>query len=253
MTAPDRTGGLPDLRSLLEEVRSGAMAVDQALSFLPLLQIREVENFGRLDLGRAARKGVPEVIFSPGKSDEAFLAIVQAFVREAGVALAARVTPARAAVVERAMAELPVADGPAATVCTYREQAGTLVVAAAGYAPPSGQGVVGIISAGTADVPVAEESRDGGRAHGLPRDPRLRRGRGGRAPPSGALAGMVAEGAEVLVVAAGMEGALPSVVAGLVDIPVIGLPTSTGYGMGGAGHCRACCPYCRPARRGWWP
>ncbi len=235
MTAPDRTGGLPDLRSLLEEVRSGAMAVDQALSFLPLLQIREVENFARLDLGRAARKGVPEVIFSPGKSDEAFLAIVQAFVREAGVALAARVTPARAAVVERAMAELPVADGPAATVCTYREQAGTLVVAAAGYAPPSGQGVVGIISAGTADVPVAEEAGMVAAHMGCHVIRAFDVGVAGVHRLLEPLAGMVAEGAEVLVVAAGMEGALPSVVAGLVDIPVIGLPTSTGYGMGGAG------------------
>lgn len=235
MTAPDRAGGVSDVRSLLEKVCSGAMSVDQALSSLPLLQIRQLEDFARLDLGRAARKGVPEVIFSPGKSDEAFLAIVQVFVRESGVALAARVTPARAALVKRTTAELPATDGPAAAVCSYHEQAGTLVVASAGYIPPSGQGVVGIISAGTADVPVAEEAGMVAAHMGC----RVLRaydvGVAGVHRLLEPLAGMIAEGAEVLVVAAGMEGALPSVVAGLVDIPVIGLPTSTGYGMGGAG------------------
>lgn len=235
MTAEDRSAALPDVRSLLERVRSGDVSVDQALSFLPLLQISQLEDFARLDLGRAARKGVPEVIFSPGKSDEAFVAIVQAFLRDGGVALAARVTADRAALVERTVTVQPASDGPATAVCTYHEQACTLVVAAADYVPPSGQGVVGIISAGTADVPAAEEAGMVAAHMGC----RVLRaydvGVAGVHRLLEPLAGMVIEGAAVLVVAAGMEGALPSVVAGLVDIPVIGLPTSTGYGMGGDG------------------
>jgi len=235
MSMPGRTGGFSDVRSLLEGVRTGAMSVDQALSLFPLLQIHQLDDFARLDLGRATRKGVPEVIFSPGKSDEAFVAIVQAFVGDGGVALAARVTPARAALVERALGGAPVAENPTAAVCTYHEQAGTLVAAAAGYVPPSGRGVVGIISAGTADVSAAEEAGMVAthmgcrvlRAHDV--------GVAGVHRLLEPLADMVAEGGQVLGVAAGLEGALPSVVAGLVDIPVIGLPTSTGYGMGGAG------------------
>lgn len=230
----NRTPGLPNVRSLLEEVRSGSVSVDQALSSLSLLQIRQVGDFARLDLGRAARKGVPEVIFSPGKSDETFVAIVEAFVRDGGVALAARVTPPRAALVERAVAGWHSAEETAA-VCTYDEAAGTLVVEAPGYIPPAAGGVVGIISAGTADVPAAQEAGMVAEHMGC----RVLRaydvGVAGVHRLLEPLAAMIADGAEVLVVAAGMEGALPSVVAGLVDIPVIGLPTSTGYGMGGAG------------------
>lgn len=232
--APDAQS-LPDVRSLLEQVSAGQMSVEKAVSALPLLQIARLGDYARLDLGRAERKGVPEVIFSPGKSDSVFAGIVAAMVREKGLALAARVTRERWLMLQEVMSASPAPDWAEGTGVTYREGAGTLEVTAAGYCPPTGLGLVGVISAGTADVPVAEEAVMVATHMGC----RVARvydvGVAGVHRLLEPLAQLLRDGADVLIVAAGMEGALPSLVAGLVDLPVIGLPTSTGYGLGGDG------------------
>jgi hypothetical protein len=172
-------------------------------------------GFARLDLDRLRRRGIPEVIFGSGKT-AAQLAAIVARMNEAGQnAFATRVTPEQAEAVRR---EIPDA--------VYEPVSRTLTRDVAPL--PRLRGKVAILCAGTADIPVAEEAavtaaRMGARVErvydvGVAGLHRLLR----RLP--------VFADARAVIVVAGMEGALPSVVAGLIDKPVIAVPTSVGYG-----------------------
>jgi hypothetical protein len=172
-------------------------------------------GFARLDLDRLRRRGIPEVIFGSGKT-AAQLAAILARLNEAGQnAFATRVTPEQAEAVQR---EIPNA--------VYEPVSRTLTRDVAPL--PRLRGKVAILCAGTADIPVAEEAavtaaRMGARVErvydvGVAGLHRLLR----RLP--------VFADARAVIVVAGMEGALPSVVAGLIDKPVIAVPTSVGYG-----------------------
>ncbi len=116
-----------------------------------------------------------------------------------------------------------------------REPARAAAIYRRGFVPPRTGGRVGLISAGTSDIPCAEEARLIAEAMGCVVVPVYDVGVAGLHRLFQPLQSMLAEGVDVIIVAAGMDGALPSVVSGLVDVPVIGLPTSIGYGLGGGG------------------
>jgi len=214
------------LRDLLAAVAAGRCPVDDAAARIQSLGVSEVGDYARLDLGRGHRKGVPEVVYARGKSVEQLVEIVTAFVRATGRALCSKVSAEQAEAVRSAGVGRVQYDG----------RSGVLVVGAEGYRPPEERGVVGIVAAGTSDVPAAEEAAAVCREMGVRVVAEYDVGVAGLHRLAGPLRRIVDEGAAAVIVAAGMEGALPSVVAGLVDVPVIGLPTSTGYGMGGGGE-----------------
>ncbi len=182
----------------------------------------------RLDLSRQARTGIPEVVLAEHKTDDQVRVALVRLATANGRALAARCRPGTMA----ALADT-LADGWAVSIDTV---ARTVAIANPGHCQARGGGRIAIIAAGTSDLPVASEARvmasemdchvvainDVGVA-GLHR----------LVIP---LERVMIDGCHVIVVAAGMDGALPSVVAGLVDVPVIGLPTSIGYGHGGHGE-----------------
>jgi NCAIR mutase (PurE)-related protein len=118
---------------------------------------------------------------------------------------------------------------------SYDPSAGVLSAHAPKYRPPEPGGCVGLLTAGTSDIPVAEEAALVISHMGCRIERGYDTGVAGVHRLLEPLKRMIESGADVLVVVAGMEGALPSVVAGLVDLPVIGVPTSTGYGLGGDG------------------
>jgi NCAIR mutase (PurE)-related protein len=216
-----------DLRGLLESLVAGESGLDDVLEKLRLLQVSHLGEFARLDLYRDVRKGVPEVIFAPRKSDEQLEAIVTRFVEARGLALASRLESDRA---EKLRAALD-----SALEFEYEPFAGTLAVRTAQYRFPEIKGCVGLLTAGTSDIPIAEEAALVVRHMGVRTERAYDVGVAGVHRLLEPLTRIIEAKADALVVAAGMEGALPSVVAGLVDIPVIGLPTSTGYGVGGDG------------------
>ena len=178
------------------------------------------ENYAKLDLAREARTGIPEVILAEGKLDLHLDAIVKEFLERKGRALVSRLDPAR----------LHLFDGIAADKRWSPEA--KLLALGPRVAPQGGR--VLVLAAGTADVPVAEEARMVAEEIGCET----------RFAYDVGVAGLHrlfpeldhAEWADVVIVAAGREGALATVVAGLVDRPVIGLPVSTGYGAGGKGE-----------------
>lgn len=228
MTRHRHWGDGRGVREILEAVSSGSLPVSEALDMLPLLQVAQLEQFARLDVGRAARKGVPEVIYAPGKTDSALEAIARTFVVEAGVALVSRLTAPRAGLLREALA----AD---AAAISYDPSSGIFEAAAAGYEPPRDRGTVGVLTAGTSDIGVAEEASLVARHMGCRVLPAYDVGVAGIHRLLEPLTEMLQAGVAAIVVVAGMEGALPSIVAGLVDVPVIGVPKSGGYGVGGDG------------------
>ncbi len=207
----------PDkLRALLDDVARGKASVEDAVEALKLLPFREIEGVATVDHHRHLRVGVPEVVFGLGKTAEEIAAIVAELAGTGANVLATRVDAVKAAAVLGAV--------PAAR---YHERARCVTVEQQPFVD-RGRGQIVVVTAGTSDLTVAEEALLTLRLYGhraeLVNDV-------GVAGVHRTLARLPAlRAATVLLVVAGMEGALPSLVAGLVDRPVIAVPTSIGYG-----------------------
>lgn len=182
----------------------------------------------RIDTTRRARTGAPEVIYGKGKSADQIEAAIRRLVAAEGRALAARVDRAQA----EAVRELLAAEGLA---ISYDTSGRVLLAQVEGTCPPAGGGRVGIITAGSSDRPQALEADailgEMGCETMLVHD----MGVAGLHRLVQPLRQMIGFDPDALIVAAGMDGVLPSVVSGLVSLPIIALPTSTGYGFGGEG------------------
>ncbi len=178
------------------------------------------------DAGRERRKGTPEVIFGEKKETSQIIAMAQGLLTGTGRAIISRLQPEAVVPVQLAFQE-----------CTVhvREAARTMVIYSPAYTKVLTGGYVGVISAGTSDIPVAEEAALVAEEMGCRVTCIYDVGVAGLHRLLRPLRDLLAEDVDVIIVAAGMDGALPSVVAGLVPVPVIGLPTSIGYGLGGKG------------------
>jgi hypothetical protein len=202
------------LRELLEEVRAGHVAPDDAIERLRGLPFEDM-GFAKIDHHRALRKGFPEVIFAQGKTPAQVEAIFSHMRERGSNVLATRCSPDA---VRAVLASQPDA--------VHNEDGRTVHLVQHAVARPAGY--VALLSAGTSDIPVAQEAAVTCEVMGLET----------RVVHDVGVAGIhrlfeqrhIIEGARALIVCAGMEGALPSVVAGLADVPVIAVPTSVGYG-----------------------
>jgi hypothetical protein len=181
----------------------------------------------RLDVDRAARKGVPEIVLAESKSDSQLVAIARAFVERTGYVIISRARPGQIELLRAALPECAL---------DARELARAAALHAPGYQRPQTGGHVGVLTAGAGDAPVAEEARLVAEEMGCHVTPVYDVGVAGIHRLFGPLTALFEEGVDALVVCAGMDGALPSVVAGLAPVPVIGCPTSIGYGAGGKGR-----------------
>ncbi|HLV81696.1 MAG TPA: nickel pincer cofactor biosynthesis protein LarB [Chthonomonadaceae bacterium] len=206
------------LREILESVQAGAMPVDEALSALRSLPFEDL-GFAKLDHHRPLRNGFPEVVYCPGKATEHILAIVERLAARSRKVLASRATPEVAAAVQQAFPQ-----------AVYHEMARMLVIPGTEASSPESvvRGTVLVVSAGTADLPVAEEAVITASEMGSPVERLYDVGVAGIHRLLAHQEQLFA--ANVVIVVAGMEGALASVVGGLVSRPVIAVPTSVGYG-----------------------
>jgi NCAIR mutase (PurE)-related protein len=204
------------LHDLLKAVAQGETSPEAALGKLKHLAYEPVSEFAKIDHHRALRTGFPEVIWGPGKTPDQIAQIMEVMRHHNPVVMATRIEPEVYTTLQAKVKGLRYYD--LARICAI--------------APPTIEpkypGAIAILSAGTADLPVAEEAAVTGELSGF-RVQRLW---------DVGVAGIhrllnnrhVIDSASVLIVVAGMEGALPSVVAGLADCPVIAVPTSIGYG-----------------------
>ena len=208
------------LKKMLQQVRSGKIGVEKALEQLRMLPVDDL-GFASVDTHRALRRGFPEVIYGPGKTAPQIVEIVRSLGRAGQTVLVTRVGP-----------EICEAVRQAEPKAEYHEMARAVVVRKGRRR--SGRSGVVVVTAGTADIPVAEEAALTAELMGQ-RVTRVR---------DVGVAGIhrlvihrqTLADARVIVAVAGMEGALPSVIAGLTDCPIIGVPTSTGYGAGAGGY-----------------
>ncbi len=208
------------IRRLLERVRQGELAVEAALDELRLAPLTEL-GFATLDLHRAVRRGFPEVVYGPGKTPGEIAEIAGRLV-EAG----------QPVLITRVEAEVlaPVREIAPHAVHHARARAITISGPQAGAGRPG----ITVISAGTSDRAVAEEAIVTAEMMGNAVQRIFDVGIAGVHRLLERRDALLA--ARVIVVVAGMEGALPSLVAGITDCPVIGVPTSTGYGAGARGE-----------------
>jgi NCAIR mutase (PurE)-related protein len=202
------------LRGLLEQVREGAVEVDAAIERLRHMPFEDL-GFAKVDHHRALRHGIPEVVFGQGKTPAQVSAIVGSLLMRAQNVLVTRATEETAA---RLLAEIPDAEHfPASgAVRVWRDRT------------PQGKGTIAIACAGTSDLPVAEEAQVTAETMGNTIDTIYDVGVAGIHRLMHHRERLAS--ARVVIVCAGMEGALPSVVGGLVAAPVIAVPTSVGYG-----------------------
>lgn len=204
------------LREILGKVESGEWNTATALSHLGDMAERNI-GFARVDLDRMRRRGLPEVIYSPGKTAEQITAIMTTLSEAGQDVMATRASPEQWKIIQQVH---PNAEyHPAAKLIIMR-----LV------APRTPAGRVAVVCAGTSDIPIAEEAALTAECSGAAVERYFDVGVAGLHRLLNHLEAL--RKAKVLIVVAGMEGALPSVVGGLVDKPIIAVPTSIGYGTG---------------------
>ena len=203
------------LRGLLDQVRAGELAIDDAVGKLRDLPFTDL-GYAMVDHHRALRQGAPEVIYGEGKTAAQIVGIASSIVDHASVCLITRVDEAKARVVLEAFPD-----------ARHVALARTITIARAPI-PPRGSGPIAVIAAGTSDLAVAEEACETLAALG--REVMRLYDVGVSGIHRILMRREELQKARVLIVVAGMEGALPSVVGGLTDRPVIGVPTSVGYG-----------------------
>ena len=204
------------LSKLLQDVADGRLPVEKAREQLVHLAVEDID-YAHIDHHRSLRKGFPEVIFGEGKSADQITGIMNRMEKQEQVILVTRLDERKA---ERVQKDFPQA--------VYDEQARMLIFQKKAL-PKTGRGPILVISAGTSDIPVAREALLTADAMG---NEALSLFDVGVAGIHRLLAHrQMLETSSVLIVVAGMEGALPSVVAGMVKQPVIAVPTSVGYGV----------------------
>ena len=213
-----------DLSGILRKVQAGEISPAEAERLIGETAVAHVGDVANIDIERTKRCGMPEVVLAEGKDTEALVQIMHAFVQKTGRCVASRINEEQTKAV---CAHLP--EGIAAET-----RAGGILILSNGTRPKPCGGVVGIITAGTSDIRVAEEARAIAEEMGCSVLTSYDVGVAGIHRLFPALERL--EAADVVVVCAGREGTLPSVVAGLVNKPVIGVPVSTGYGYMGKGE-----------------
>ena len=216
-----------DLHTILDKFAHGALSYDEVQKEIAIHAVEHVEeNIAKLDVGREVRKGLPEIVFAERKEYPDTLRIAQAAVKRNGQVVISRVK-------KRDVKKLATALKKHGLQVEVGKNSTTLL--ASKNRRQSDLGSVGVVAAGTSDIGIAEEARLVAEAMGCTVATSYDVGIAGMHRLFPALREMLVQKVGAIVVVAGMEGALASVVASMVDVPVIGVPASVGYGFGGNG------------------
>ncbi|HEV7678485.1 MAG TPA: nickel pincer cofactor biosynthesis protein LarB [Candidatus Dormibacteraeota bacterium] len=216
------------MHDILQRIARGELTPDDAAPLLRADRIARLGDRAAVDVDRHHRGGIPEVVLAGPKRAADVAAIVAALLDATGQACVSRMKAGHRAAVHRVAAEHE------ARLVMYGRTACRVVSRT--HQQDKHTGSVGLIAAGTSDLEALGEARMLCDAAGCATTVAADVGVAGLHRLFEPLSAMLRDGVDAIVVAAGMDGALPSVVAGLVDVPVIGLPTSTGYGAGGKGE-----------------
>jgi NCAIR mutase (PurE)-related protein len=216
-------------RKVLEDLASGKITIDDAEKELRALALTRIGDIGLIDTNRQERSGVPEVVFAENKNIESLVQIVQALVERNNAVLLTRMNQEKLDGIEKAHPKF-----------VFESKGSkdhlTVFVHSNAWSDPPKDGKIAILTAGTSDVVYAREAEAIARLMGVEAITFYDVGIAGIHRLIGPIQKIVEEAVDAVVVFAGMEGALPTVVASLIDAPVIGVPVPTGYGHGGKGE-----------------
>jgi len=210
-----------DVKSILESFKKGELSADEAEKLLRMDYIDSIGDSVLFDSSRHLRTGIPEVVYANSKKPETVLEIVRK--RDSGILLISKAKDEHLDLLEKGIPEIRI----------FRECG----MAVKGEFPEKKKGRIGIITAGTSDIPIAMEAKLMAEAMGIECITFFDIGVAGLHRILEPMQKLIESHVSAIVVVAGMEGALPTVVSSLSPVPVIGVPTSIGYGYGGNGEC----------------
>lgn len=214
------------LEDVLLKIQNGEMDIDSAANEIHSMSYAEVSDFAKIDSHRMCRTGIPEAVLAEGKEPDDLVEIVKKQVDCAGRVLVTRVSAEQIAKLRSNFESDNI---------EWNERANAAVINNGTQCPETG-GVVGILSGGTTDVGVAEEANIVAFEMGCKTITAYDVGVAGIHRLFPQISRLKETGVDAVIVVAGREGTLPTIVSGLIDVPVIGLPVSTGYGAGGSGQ-----------------
>jgi len=220
---------MDDLRNILKLLTEKKITIEEAEKFLKANMIQEVGDLAKLDILRKVRTGIPEVIYAHKKSNEVIIDIIKSFLESNQFAIISRYHESQKEFILKSLENNEDID------IELNELGKVIILRQKPFKFDKKNGIIGVITAGTSDIPVAEEAKVISEAMGCKVLTSYDVGIAGIHRIFTPLSDMIKEGVHVIIVCAGMEGTLPGVVAALTDIPIIGIPVSSGYGLGGKG------------------
>lgn len=215
-----------ELSDILKKLKNNEMNPEEAERQLRITNYELLSDIAKIDVHRAKRVGIPEAVMADCKTCDEVASIARVHLKKEGRAIITRVCDENYAALKSLAEET-------GSKIRWSKRAKIVVL---GDSTEKTGGKVGVISAGTADIPVAEEAKTIAEEMGCSVTAIYDVGVAGIHRLFPELTKLVEAGVDAIVVAAGREGTLPAIVSGLVDVPVIGVPVSTGYGAGGKGE-----------------
>jgi NCAIR mutase (PurE)-related protein len=216
-------------RKLLDKLVSGKISVDEVEKQLKIMSLDSISELATIDVNRGTRSGIPEIIYGETKDSHDISHIVRSMIDTQNVALVTRLTQEKLDVLLTTLDDVEIESFGKSPMITA-------LVTNADWQAEKTTGKIAIITAGTSDIPYAKEAEALAKLVGVSVRSYYDIGVSGIHRLIDPIKEIVADDVDAVIVFAGMEGALPTVVAALVNIPVIGVPVPTGYGYRGKGE-----------------
>lgn len=217
------------MRDILNKLLKKECSIEEAEKLLKANLIEEVGDLAKLDIHRKTRTGVVEVIYAENKTPQVIIEIAKRFLEAKRYAIVSRYKEDQKQAIKKEF------EDNKKYVLFFNDLAKTITIKERDFEFIKKGGLIGIITAGSSDIPVAEEAKVIAESMGCKVITSYDLGIAGIHRIFNPLSDMIKKGVHVIIVCAGMEGTLPGVVAALVDVPVIGVPVSSGYGLGEKG------------------
>ena len=220
---------MDEIKEILKKCQEKKISIEEAEKLLRADMIEKVGDLAQLDIFRKARTGVPEVVYAQNKDPQMVIEIINSFIKKNEFAIISRYTQEQQVLITKNFEnnnDYKIEVNELGKIIIIKEKSFNFV---------EKKGRVGIITAGSSDIPVAEEAKVIVKVMGCMVFTSYDVGIAGFHRIFTPLSEMIKNEVDVIIVCAGMEGTLPGVVAALVDVPVIGVPVSSGYGLGEKG------------------
>jgi NCAIR mutase (PurE)-related protein len=218
---------MSEIKEILIKLLENEISLEEAEKLLKANLIAEVGDLAKLDIFRKTRTGIPEVVYAQNKDPQLLVDIITGFLKSKKFAIISRYNEEQKNIIlEKFSKNYNI---------NVNEMGRIIIIKETSFKFAEKGGIIGIITAGSSDIPVAVEAESIAKAMGAKIISSYDVGIAGIHRIFTPLSNIIKSGAHVIIVCAGMEGTLPGVVAALVDIPVIGVPISSGYGMGEKG------------------